>query len=101
SGWNDGKIRAFTPESGRLMYQIENAHTNGVTAIAATSDCRRIVSGGGDGRVRLWEIGKESQRLVESMKEHKSAVSCIKLKSNNCECVTASSDGTCIIWDLE
>ncbi|XP_071968734.1 cilia- and flagella-associated protein 52 [Engystomops pustulosus] len=101
SGWNDGKIRAFTPESGRLMYQIENAHTNGVTAIAATSDCRRIVSGGGDGRVRLWEIGKESQRLVESMKEHKSAVSCIKLKSNNRECVTASSDGTCIIWDLE
>ncbi|KAM3922864.1 cilia- and flagella-associated protein 52 [Leptodactylus fuscus] len=101
SAWNDDKIRAFTPESGRLMYQIENAHSMGVTAIAATSDCRRIVSGGGDGRVRVWDIGKDSQRLVESMKEHKSAVSCIKLKSNNRECVTASSDGTCIIWDLE
>ncbi|XP_075702041.1 cilia- and flagella-associated protein 52 isoform X2 [Rhinoderma darwinii] len=101
SAWNDGKIRAFTPESGRLMYQIENAHSMGVTAISATSDCKRIVSGGGDGRVRVWEIGKESQRLVESMKEHKSAVSCIKLKSNNRECVTASADGTCIIWDIE
>ncbi|XP_069606735.1 cilia- and flagella-associated protein 52 [Ranitomeya imitator] len=101
SAWNDGKIRAFTPESGRLMYQIENAHTMGVTAIAATGDCKRLVSGGGDGRVRVWEIGKESQRLVESMKEHKSAVSCIKLKSNNRECVTASSDGACIIWDIE
>ncbi|XP_066442698.1 cilia- and flagella-associated protein 52 [Eleutherodactylus coqui] len=101
SAWNDDKIRAFTPESGRLMYQMEHAHNMGVTAIAATSDCKRIVSGGGDGRVRVWEIGKESQRLVESMKEHKSAVSCIKLKSNNRECVTASSDGTCIIWDIE
>ncbi|PIO15726.1 hypothetical protein AB205_0206300, partial [Aquarana catesbeiana] len=100
SAWNDGKIRAFTPESGRLMYQIENAHSMGVTAIAVTSDCKRIVSGGGEGQVRVWEIGRESQRLVESMKEHKSAVTCIKLKGNNRECVTASSDGACIIWDL-
>ncbi|CAI9593064.1 unnamed protein product [Staurois parvus] len=100
SAWNDGKIRVFTPESGRLMYQIENAHSMGVTAIAVTSDCKRIVSGGGEGQVRVWEVGRESHRLVESMKEHKSAVTCIKLKSNNRECVTASSDGACIIWDL-
>ncbi|KAM4691350.1 cilia- and flagella-associated protein 52 [Rhinophrynus dorsalis] len=100
SAWSDGKIRAFTPESGRLMYCIENAHSMGVTAISATSDCKRIISGGGEGQVRVWEIGKESRRLVESMKEHKSAVNCIKVKRNNQECLTASADGTCIIWDL-
>ncbi|KAJ1130550.1 hypothetical protein NDU88_008901 [Pleurodeles waltl] len=100
SAWNDGRIRAFTPETGRLMYTIENAHSMGVTAIATTSDCKRIISGGGEGQVRMWDIGKESQRLVQSMKEHKSSVSCIKVKSNNKECLTASSDGTCIIWDL-
>ncbi|KAM4663854.1 cilia- and flagella-associated protein 52 [Discoglossus pictus] len=100
SAWNDGKIRAFTPESGRLMYVIENAHSMGVTAMAITSDCKRIISGGGEGQVRVWEIGKESQRLLESMKEHKSLVSCIKVKRNNKECVSASSDGTCVTWDL-
>ncbi|MEE6506774.1 hypothetical protein FKM82_007846, partial [Ascaphus truei] len=100
SAWNDGTIRAFMPESGRVMYVIENAHSMGVTAIAATSDCKKIVSGGGEGQVRVWEIGKERRRLVESMKEHKSSVSCIKVKSNNRECLTASSDGTCIIWDI-
>ncbi|XP_069510674.1 cilia- and flagella-associated protein 52 [Ambystoma mexicanum] len=100
SAWNDGKIRGFTPESGRLMYAIENAHSMGVTAITTTSDCKRVISGGGEGQVRMWEIGKQGQRLVESMKEHKSSVSCIKVKSNNKECLTASSDGTCIIWDL-
>ncbi|XP_072259665.1 cilia- and flagella-associated protein 52 [Pyxicephalus adspersus] len=101
SAWNDGKIRAFTPESGRLLYEIVNAHSMGVTAIATMSNCKRIVSGGGEGQVRVWELGKDSQHLVESMKEHKSAVICIRLRSNNKECVTASSDGTCIIWDLE
>lgn len=49
--WNDGKIRAFTPETGRLLYVINNAHRIGVTAIATTSDCKRIISGGGEGEV--------------------------------------------------
>ncbi|KAK1163716.1 cilia- and flagella-associated protein 52-like [Acipenser oxyrinchus oxyrinchus] len=100
SAWNDGKIRVFTPESGKLIYAINNAHSMGVTAIAATTDCKKIISGGGEGQVRVWEIGKGFQRLIEAMKEHKSSVSCIKVKRNNTECVTASSDGTCIIWDL-
>ncbi|XP_003340387.1 cilia- and flagella-associated protein 52 isoform X1 [Monodelphis domestica] len=100
SAWNDGKIRAFTPETGRLMYVINNAHSIGVTAIATTSDCRRIISGGGEGQVRVWEISPQSQKLEEALKEHKSSVSCIKVKKNNEECVTASTDGTCIIWDL-
>ncbi len=26
SGWSDGKIRAFGPQSGKLLYTIHNAH---------------------------------------------------------------------------
>ncbi|XP_074870560.1 cilia- and flagella-associated protein 52 isoform X2 [Carettochelys insculpta] len=100
SAWNDLKIRSFTPETGRLIYVIDHAHSMGVTAIAATSDCKRIVSGGGEGQVRVWEIGQTTSKLEEVLKEHISAVSCIKIKKNNRECVTASIDGTCIIWDL-
>ncbi|XP_072882054.1 cilia- and flagella-associated protein 52 isoform X1 [Hemitrygon akajei] len=100
SAWNDGKIRAFTPETGKLMYTINNAHHEGVTAIAATSDGKKIISGGGEGQVRVWEIGSKSQRLIEALKEHSSMISCIKVKKNNQECVSASFDGTCIIWDI-
>ncbi|XP_065132931.1 cilia- and flagella-associated protein 52 [Paramisgurnus dabryanus] len=100
SAWDDGKIRVFFPESGKLRLIIHNAHSMGVTAIAATSDCKRIVSGGGEGQVRVWEIFQNSYRLIEIMKEHKSTVNCIKIRSNDKECVTASSDGACIIWDL-
>ncbi|XP_062852619.1 cilia- and flagella-associated protein 52 [Trichomycterus rosablanca] len=100
SAWNDGKIRMFTPESGRLMLIIHNAHSMGVTAITSTSDCTRLISGGGEGQVRVWEILNTSHRLLASMKEHKASVNAIKIKSNDLECVTASSDGTCIIWDL-
>lgn len=111
SGWDDGKIRAFTPESGRLIYQIENAHKSGVTAIAAVGDEKRIISGGGEGEVRVWEVGGSGKQkgsitgtLKGAIKEHTAAVTCIKVRLNRCqqlECVSASKDGTCIVWNLE
>lgn len=76
SGWDDGKIRAFTPESGSLMYQIENAHKSGVTAIATAGDQKHIISGGGEGEVRVWEVsgtgkkGSMTGKLKGSIKEH-------------------------------
>ena len=45
SGWNDGKVRAFYPESGKLMYTIHDCHSKGVTAIALSSDGTRMVTG--------------------------------------------------------
>ena len=39
SGWSDGKVRTFLPQSGKLFYAINDAHNHGVTAISATSDC--------------------------------------------------------------
>ncbi|KAI8902331.1 quinon protein alcohol dehydrogenase-like superfamily [Globomyces pollinis-pini] len=105
TGWNDGKIRAFGPQSGRLQYVINDAHKRMVTALAVTDIYNnrgdfRIVSGGEDGQVRVWKISKQIQLLDHAMKEHKGTVTCIKIRKNGLECVSSSSDGSCIIWDL-
>ena len=75
-GWSDGKIRAFGPESGRLIYTINDANKGGVTALAVTGNLNergdfRIVSGGVDGQVRVWKITKNTQNLEHALKEHK------------------------------
>jgi WD40 repeat protein len=49
SGWSDGKIRAFGPQSGKLLYTINDAHHKAVTALATTSDSKRVISGGEEG----------------------------------------------------
>ena len=49
SGWSDGKIRAFGPQSGKLLYTINDAHHKGVTALATSADSGRLISGGGEG----------------------------------------------------
>lgn len=104
SGWNDGKIRAFLPESGRLKFVITDAHTERVTSLAVCgSDAQspwRIISGGAEGRVRVWSVTSSHQTLVASLKEHRGAVNCLRINSEGDQCVSASADGSCIVWDL-
>eukprot|EP00397_Hematodinium_sp_SG-2012_P022531 GEMP01023353.1.p1 GENE.GEMP01023353.1~~GEMP01023353.1.p1 ORF type:complete len:619 (+),score=97.39 GEMP01023353.1:168-2024(+) len=100
SGWSDGKIRAFTPQSGKLMFVINDAHKNAVTALTSTSDCSRIVSGGIEGEVRVWHLEVGKQIMEASMKEHRGRVWSIQLKQDDAMAFSASSDGSCILWDL-
>lgn len=101
TGWSDGKVRTFLPQSGKLMYVINDAHKNGVTALSVTSDSGRIVTGGMEGEVRVWKIGNQMQTMDASLKEHRGRVWCIIVNSGDSLAVSASSDGSCIVWDLK
>jgi cilia- and flagella-associated protein 52 len=104
SGWDDGKIRAFFPESGRLKFVIPDAHADKVTSLAiADNDAKspwRIISGGEEGRVRVWHVTSSHQAMIVSLKEHRGPINCIKVNNDSTQCISASSDGSCIIWDL-
>jgi len=79
SGWTDGMVRAFTPQSGKLLYSIKDAHRvgydqvtqvsgmspkirysgpEGVICLSSSIDCNSIITGGSDCEVRLWSVGK-------------------------------------------
>lgn len=100
SGWNDGKIRAFLPQSGKLLFAINDAHNHGVTSLSGTNDCQKIVSGGMEGEVRIWRIGRQTQIMDGSLKEHRSRVSDIKINNQDTQAVSSSYDGSSIIWDI-
>ena len=73
SGWSDGKVRAFYPESGSVKFVIHDAHALGVTAVTASMRGDRIVTGGADGKVRFWD--SQSLKMISSLCEHKTKVS--------------------------
>lgn len=100
SAWNDGIIRAFTPLTGKLMYAIPNAHNKGCTAVALTQNGKTLVSGGVEGQVRVWKIEPLKQSLIGVLKEHFGPISTIEINKYDSEVISASSDGSCIIWDL-
>lgn len=105
TGWDDGKIRAFLPESGKMKFIIPNAHTEKVTALAVAdndiaSKQYRIISGGAEGCVRIWNCTSSHQIMKESLKEHRGAVTAIRVNNDSTQFITSSTDGSCIIWDL-
>lgn len=59
SGWNDGKIRAFGPQSGRLQYEIHDAHKKCVTALNVTN----VYNEEGDFKIISGGEGKETDRF--------------------------------------
>lgn len=103
TGWGDGKIRAFLPQTGALAYTITEAHQNGVTSIACMHNINpetghyNVVTGGFDGRVRVWS----RVTMLVSLKEHKAKVTAVQITKDDTEIVSASQDGSCIIWDAE
>ena len=73
TGWSDGKVRAFLPQSGRLLYVIDSAHSmkptksrelppsqdfkdskSGVICLAVNQYSDQILTGGFDASVSLW-----------------------------------------------
>ena len=75
SGWSDGKVRAFYPESGSVKFVIHDAHALGVTAVCGSMRGDRVVTGGADGKVRFWD--SQSLKMIASLCEHKTRVSFI------------------------
>jgi len=99
SGWSDGKIRAFRVDNNQQLWQIDNAHKNGVTAIALSHNNKFIVSGGQEGEVRVWEI--RSRELISHLKEHTSKVTKVQIFADDIHLLTASRDKSILCWDLK
>ena len=54
-----------------------------------------------EGEVRIWRIGKQTQIMEASLKEHRGRVADIRINKSDSQAVSASYDGSCIIWDIK
>ncbi|XP_064101027.1 uncharacterized protein LOC135211710 [Macrobrachium nipponense] len=99
SGWSDGRLRGLGAESGRVMWVVDDAHYGGVNTVVALRN-GRVVSGGCDGRVRVWAHEGLGMRMLASQKEHRGEVTHLSLDAAQSRVLSCSGDGTCILWDL-
>ncbi|KAL4432056.1 hypothetical protein ABPG74_017792 [Tetrahymena malaccensis] len=100
SGWQDGKIRMFSSENGNIIWQMDNAHKDGVYSICLSKNFKFFCSGGCDGEVRVWEM--RSREMLSHLKEHTSKVTKVKLLGENeSQVVSSSKDRALLSWDLK
>jgi WD40 repeat protein len=74
-------------------------HPGPVQAVAVTPDGRRIVTGGADGTVRVWdrETGVEQAVLTG----HTGLVLAVAVTPDGRQIVTGGGDGTVRVWDRD
>ena len=97
TGWRDGRIKAYYPESARQMWVINEAHLNGVTAIAVEGN--KMITGGATGDICVWQISERRGQLILTLKEHHLPVSQVRFSKDATEFMSASHDGSVILWD--
>jgi hypothetical protein len=110
SGWADGGLRAFAPQSGALAWAVPHAQPGGVSALglaAAAGASGVIFTGGADGRVRAWRMPGDAASvttappaLVADLREHTARVTAVAVGADGASAVSASSDGSCVVWRL-
>ncbi len=99
SGWTDGKIRTFRADNGDPLWNIDNAHKGGVTAMELSHNQKFIVSGGAGGEVRVWEM--KTKDLVVHLKEHTAKVTGIHVFADDTYALTCAKDRCILCWDLK
>jgi WD40 repeat protein len=53
---DSGEIKVFGFDDGKLQRLTNNGHATAVTAVAASPDCKRIISGDTQGGLMIWDI---------------------------------------------
>jgi cilia- and flagella-associated protein 52 len=76
SGWDDGTLRAFGPQSGKALWTV-SAHHKPVTAVAGCPDGERLISGGEDGMVRVWQARPPAAALHALCMKRQTPVRCM------------------------
>ncbi|KAG8711267.1 hypothetical protein FRC08_016095 [Ceratobasidium sp. 394] len=103
------RMRRFFPKLLTVTQGAENAWTRCLRRVEVTStvlsvaifpNSRRIVSGSGDGTVRIWDA-ETGDPVLEPLKGHTEAVLSVAFSPNGRWIASGSADKTIRIWDAE
>ncbi|TXH20948.1 MAG: hypothetical protein E6Q99_10385 [Elusimicrobia bacterium] len=97
----DGTARLWETETGRHLATLRG-HQYTVAALAFSHDGTLVATGSDDATVRLWETrtGRESLPSLDAHKNnHKDNITGVSFCGTCARLLTASRDGTAIVWD--
>ena len=80
----------------RLVF---NGHESEVSSAAFFPDGQRIVSGGKDKTVRIWDALRGIE--LQTLKGHYGPVNCVAVSSDGKHIVSGSDDNTLVLWDAD
>jgi WD40 repeat protein len=96
----DGELKLFDVESGKLLHDIKNnVHSDTVFSVAFSPDDKTIVSGGADKFVKTFEVA--SGKFLKSFEGHTHHVMGVGWSSDGKLLASAGADNVVKLWDYE
>src|SRR5262249_11823657 len=85
------------PKEGSPAWAMPTGHSQWVDAVAFAPDGRRLATGGDDGAVVLWEVGRGAERELPS--DPARAVLCLAFAPDGATLAAGHRDATVGLWD--
>jgi WD40 repeat protein len=104
---DDRSIRAWRVEQRGVVSGLElvsdfaRAHTAAITRITASPDRKMMLTASRDNSIGLWKMSGDQIEKVGSLEGHTDDVMGIAVHPKNSQAVSASYDGSLIVWDLQ
>jgi WD40 repeat protein len=104
----DGRYHAIVTETGKVVMRDAGtgevirewqAHEGKALSIHFTRDSQKIVTGGSDTLVKIWQV--DSEQEPEIIPGHKSAVQAIDFNHDETRLVTGCEGGLVRVWDWQ
>lgn len=104
SGNSLGTVSIWNLTTGGLSRTLEG-HQGAVHGVAISPDSQKLVTGGEDGLIKIWDLAAGLQSstlpLLQTIQAHNNAVLTIAMSPNNQWLASGSWDKTIKIWNLE
>ncbi|QPC81324.1 helix-turn-helix domain-containing protein [Phototrophicus methaneseepsis] len=98
SSQNGGELFIWDTKSGQLQDTfIEESGI--VCAVAWGIDANQIITGGGDGKLRWWDIQTATHHLLQG--DHQGTVQALRRSPDGKKLASAGDDGKIMLWDLQ
>jgi WD40 repeat protein len=89
-----GSIRRFAPKPRHTL----RGHEAIVLSLAFSPDSATLLTGSGDGTVRLWDVAFGKERA--SFRWHTKWVTCVAFAPDGMTAAAGSEDHTVVVWDI-
>lgn len=93
----DGTARVWDVKRGQCLKVLEAG--SGLRAAAFSPDQQFFITGGVDGLVKLWNL--PTGECLREFSGHPKEITAVDFASNGRYALSASSDGTIILWELD
>src|SRR5262249_32649193 len=98
-----GKVIIWDPKTARPGISFQ-AYETAVRTMVLTADGRTLVTGGGDGSIKVWSLGSdpmvEEPVLKHTLKDGSADITSLSLAEKDLHLVSGDADGYLNWWDM-